>query len=101
MSEAERRMVIDLIAAAPLAGDLIPEGGGIRKLRVPASGRGKRGGGRVIYYYHSERLPVFLLAAFAKNERADLTLDERHQLAAAVKPLAETYGGRGDVEDRL
>ena len=92
MTDAERRTVIDLIASAPQAGDLIPEGGGIRKLRVPASGRGKRGGGRVIYYHHSERVPVFLLAAFAKNEQADLSMAERHQLADAVKRAVGNYG---------
>jgi hypothetical protein len=101
MTEVERRAVVGLIAAAPLAGDIIPEGGGIRKLRIPASGRGKRGGGRVIYYHHSDQLPVFLLAAFAKNERSDLSLSERHQLAAGVKGLAESYGGRSHVEARL
>jgi len=97
MTDAERRVVVDLIASAPLAGDLIPEGGGIRKLRVPASGRGKRGGGRVIYYHHSERVPVFLLAAFAKNERTDLSAAELHQLAAVAKVLAKSYGETGHV----
>jgi len=36
-------------------------------------GMGKRGGARVIYYYHNERLPVFLLSAYAKNRKADLS----------------------------
>lgn len=93
MAERERKAVVDLIAANPVVGDLIPEGGGIRKLRVPLQGRGKRGGARVIYYHHSERLPVFLLTAFAKNEQSDLTMDERHQLADAVKRVVENYGG--------
>jgi hypothetical protein len=85
--------VVDLIAANPLAGDLIPEGGGIRKLRMPLQGRGKRGGARVIYYHHSDRFPVFLLTVFAKNEQDDLTMAECHQLADAVKRAAKTYGG--------
>lgn len=85
--------MVDLIAANPLAGDLIPEGGGIRKLRMPLQGRGKRGGARVIYYHHSDRFPVFLLTVFAKNEQDDLTMAECHQLADAVKRAAKTYGG--------
>jgi hypothetical protein len=101
MTEIERRAVVDLIAAAPLAGEVIPEGGGIRKVRVPIAGRGKRGGGRVIYYHHSDRLPVFLLAAFAKNERSDLSMDDRHQLAAGVKLLAKFYGDRSHVQTSL
>ena len=93
MAEPERKAVVDLIAANPLTGDLIPEGGGIRKLRVPLHGRGKRGGARVIYYHHSERFPVFLLTVFAKNEQGDLSMAERHQLADAVKRVVEHYGG--------
>ena len=92
MAEPERRAVVDLIAANPGAGNMIPEGGGIRKLRVPLQGRGKRGGARVIYYHHSDRFPVFLLTVFAKNEQGDLSMAERHQLADAVKRVVETYG---------
>lgn len=92
MSEAERKAVVDLVAATLIAGDLIPQGGGIRKLRVPLEGRGKRGGARVIYYLHSVDYPLFLLACFAKDERSDLTMDERQALASALKRLAQTYG---------
>ncbi|HYD66952.1 type II toxin-antitoxin system RelE/ParE family toxin [Azospirillum sp.] len=101
LSEHERRVIVDMIAANPLAGDLIPEGGGIRKLRIPVAGRGKRGGARVIYYHHSERLPVFLLTAFAKNEQADLTMKERHALAAAVKQATVSYGRQADGQERV
>jgi hypothetical protein len=92
MTEPERRAVVDLVAANPMAGDVIPEGGGIRKLRIPLQGRGKRGGARVIYYHHSERFPVFLLTMFAKNEQGDLSMVERRQLADAVKRAVDIYG---------
>jgi hypothetical protein len=46
----------------------------------------------VVYFYHSRRMPVFLLTTFAKNERADLTRIEVHQLAKAVKSIAKEYG---------
>lgn len=101
MSEAERKAVVDVIAANPLAGDLIPDGGGIRKLRVPLGYRGKRGGARVIYYHHSALLPVFLLTVFAKNERSDLSAAERHALAALAKLLPETYGVAGHGKARV
>jgi hypothetical protein len=45
MSREERDAVVDYLAANPLAGDLIPGAGGIRKVRVPLAGRGKRGVG--------------------------------------------------------
>jgi hypothetical protein len=66
MTEDERSAVVDLVAADPECGDRI------RKIRVGFGGRGKRGGARVIYFYHHDRMPVFLLTAFAKNERVDL-----------------------------
>lgn len=80
------------MAANPFVGDLVPGGGGIRKLRVGLAGREKRGGARVICYVHSTELPLFLLACFAKNERSDLTIKERRLLAAAVKTIPRTYG---------
>lgn len=47
--------------------------GGVRKLRWARQGMGKSGGSRVIYYYHSDSKPLFLLTAYGKNERANLS----------------------------
>jgi hypothetical protein len=44
MTDAERDAVVDFFAASPQAGDVIPGAGGLRKVRVPLVGRGKRGG---------------------------------------------------------
>jgi hypothetical protein len=74
-----------------MAGDLIAGTGGVRKLRWAVVGRGKRGGARVIYFVHSERLPLFLLTAYAKNVRADLSDKERAGLKALVKEFPDTY----------
>ena len=58
---------------------MVPEGGGIREVRWAAQGRGKRGGVRVIYYFHSETFPLFLLTVYAKNQKANLTKAERQE----------------------
>jgi hypothetical protein len=92
LTEEERTGLVNDLASGPEVGDLIRGGGGIRKFRLGAGNRGKRGGVRVIYYYHSRRMPVFLLALFAKNERSDLSRDEVHRLAKAVKAIAKSYG---------
>jgi len=51
----------------PDAGDVIPGGAGLRKLRVPLPGRGKRGGARVIYYHWVSKEQCYLVYAYAKN----------------------------------
>ena len=65
LSEAERRDVIDYLAQHPKAGDLLEGTGGVRKLRWGRGDRGKSGGVRVIYYFHSEAMPMYLLTLFA------------------------------------
>jgi hypothetical protein len=87
-NETEKRELIDFLAENPLAGDEIPGTGGVRKVRFAASGRGKRGGARVIYYYLDETMPLYALLAYAKNAKEDMTGDEKRvvaSLAAALK----------------
>ena len=87
-SEDEKRELIDFLSEFPLAGDEIPGTGGVRKLRFAASGRGKRGGARIIYYYLDDSMPLYALLAYAKSDQGDLTPDEKHavsRLAAAIK----------------
>jgi len=69
----------------PTAGSAIPGTGGLRKLRWVASGRGKRGGTRVIYFWHPGSIRLLMLFAFAKNERADLTVEQRKVLRRIVE----------------
>jgi hypothetical protein len=87
LSQSERNDVIDYVAATPKAGDLIQGTGGVRKLRWARSGRGKSGGVRVIYYFHSESLPLYLLTVFGKGEKADLSQAERNELAKLAQVL--------------
>lgn len=91
MSEEERAEVVNALAAAPDAGVLIKGTGGLRKLRIPLAGRGKRGGARVIYWFHSETYPAVLLWVFAKNEADDLTAAQRTALAAATRDLLDDF----------
>jgi hypothetical protein len=85
LSDAERAELVAFIGANPEAGEVIAETGGVRKIRWALAGKGKRGGARVIYYHQSERLPVFLLAAYAKNAKANLSRAERklHEASGA------------------
>ena len=60
------------IAANPDAGEVIPGSGGCRKVRWQASGRGKRGGARVIYFNRSDEGKVWLLTMYAKAVRGNI-----------------------------
>lgn len=73
-----------LLMLRPDAGDIIPGSGGVRKVRVPAKGHGKSGGARIIYYWVQLNGKIFLLFAYAKNERANLTAKEAKALREAA-----------------
>lgn len=92
LTEEERALLVDYLAHNPAVGELVPGTGGVRKLRWGLEGRGKRGGARVIYFYHSADIPLFALTAYAKNERADLSQKDRNDFRRLTKLLAETYG---------
>ena len=56
----------------PEAGDVIPGGGGLRKFRFSARGKGTRGGARVIYYLAVSREQIFMLDIYSKAEKTDI-----------------------------
>jgi len=66
--ENEREALISWLARNPLAGDVIPGSGGLRKLRWSRNSLGKRGGARVIYYNVLEDGRVWLLIAYTKSK---------------------------------
>lgn len=61
------------IAQHPDAGNLIKGGGGIRKIRWTAKGKGKRGGVRIIYYHYVSRCEIILMLIYVKNEMNDIS----------------------------
>ena len=89
MSAEERSVLIDLLAANPTSG--VALGGYLYKIRFGRGDSGKSGGVRIIYLFAGENLPIFLLAVFAKNERANLSKAELTALAALAASLIKTY----------
>lgn len=94
LSDASWIALIDYVAEHPDAGDLIPCAGGARKLRWAASGRGKRGGARVIIYWHCGGCPVYLLFIYLKNEKPDLSQAEITTFKTICKELAHEHKAR-------
>jgi hypothetical protein len=94
MTDEERALLVDYLAYNPTSGDLIPGTGGVRKLRWGLEGRGKRGGARVVYFHHDASMPFFALTAYAKNERADLSQQDRNDFRQLTTLLVRRFKRR-------
>jgi len=89
MTEEDLLVLEDILLKNPKAGDVIPETGGIRKIRIPVEQIGKRSGGRVIYVDIEIKDCIYLLDVYAKNEKNDLTAKEKKMLKRLVVALKE------------
>jgi hypothetical protein len=89
VDDEQYRELQEQLVVRPTAGDLIPRSGGLRKVRIAASGRGKRGGARVIYYWVTAKSQIYMLLAYAKNEQENLT---EVQLKTLRNLIREEFG---------
>lgn len=87
LSDDDYRLVQAELAANPQAGEVISGGGGIRKYRFARPGMGKRGGGRLIYYWQNEIGVIFMLLAYAKGRQENLTNEQLVELRNLAKEL--------------
>jgi hypothetical protein len=90
-SAEEREEIVAMVASDPECGEVLQGTGGFRKVRVGRSGIGKRGGARVIYILRNESFPVFLIAVYGKNEKANLSKKERNELAKIADVIFTRY----------
>lgn len=88
-SDEEHAALVDHVARNPEAGVVIPDTGGVRKMRWARQGGGKRGGARVVYFYHQPDAPLYLLLAYAKAQREDMTPEEKRLVAALAAGLKQ------------
>ena len=86
-SDEDLRRLQNFLLVTPDAGDVIPGGSGLRKLRWSAQGRGKRGGARVIYYRHVPGERIYLIYAYAKSAQENLTREQVKALATLMKDI--------------
>ncbi len=88
ITAASRKKMEAAVAADPTAAPVVPGTGGIRKMRWAISSRGKRGGVRTIYFYHAGPQAIYLLTAYAKADRDDLSPADKKawsRLVAEIK----------------
>jgi mRNA-degrading endonuclease RelE of RelBE toxin-antitoxin system len=93
LSDEEYRQFQDWLVASPDLGKLIPGTSGLRKIRVAVKGKGKRGGGRVIYFWIVNQSRILLLFAYHKNEMEDLTSTQLAHLVAVVNEELDSETG--------
>ena len=88
--------LVSYLSENPNAGVLIQGSGGVRKIRWSKGDSGKSGGVRIIYYYYNETIPLYLLSVFAKNEKANISKEEKNILAKLVKELVNYWKNKDE-----
>ncbi len=91
LSTTERSELISYLSIHPKEGAIIEGSGGIRKLRWARGSSGKSGGVRIIYYYYNDSMPLYLIALFAKNEKANISAQEKLILKKLTKQLVALW----------
>ncbi|HHV42894.1 MAG TPA: type II toxin-antitoxin system RelE/ParE family toxin [Clostridiaceae bacterium] len=87
LGDEDLRKLQEELLLDPSKGDVIPKSGGARKVRVPLKGRGKRGGGRVIYVDVVVGQRIYLLMAYPKNELSTLTAEQLRKMRRVIVQL--------------
>jgi hypothetical protein len=88
LSDDKLRELQTALMRLPKAGAVIAGTGGIRKLRLAVhTGQGKRGSARLVYAYFEKSSVIGLLFLYAKNDRADMSAQEKAALRMAVENL--------------
>jgi mRNA-degrading endonuclease RelE of RelBE toxin-antitoxin system len=86
LDDDEYRLLQSFLADHPGSGKVIRHSGGMRKLRWAGSGRGKRGGLRIIYYWWISKDRISMLMVYPKSEQDDLTPEQLKQLKQQLAP---------------
>jgi mRNA-degrading endonuclease RelE of RelBE toxin-antitoxin system len=79
------RALQEALIFRPDAGVVIPQSGGLRKIRWALAGRGKRGGCRIIYYWDESTETFYMLYAYTKGAKEDLTTEQLRILSRLVR----------------
>ena len=88
----ERDTLVEFLALYPLAGEVIPDTNGVRRIKWSATNQGGRGGANVVYFFRDLNTPVYLLALYRKGENMKLSNWEKREIRRLVKDIIDTYG---------
>ena len=90
LTDDDLKLLQEELLFNPTKGDLIQGTGGLRKLRIAFEGRGKSGSARVCYVDFAVFERIYLITAYAKNEKDNLSSAERNEIKRLIKLLEST-----------
>jgi hypothetical protein len=93
LSDKELKALQEELTINPDKGDLIQGTGRLRKIRVAFEGRGKSGSARVCYVDFAVYEKLYLITVYTKNEKANLTKEERNEVKRLIDILKKTVKG--------
>lgn len=85
LTASEKQWLIDFLKDNPTIGIVEPGTLGARKMRLPAQGRGKSGGYRLIYFYWTSEHQIWLIDIYAKNEKELISKKELRTIITTIK----------------
>jgi len=89
LGDNELRQLQETLLQNPKAGDVIRGTNGLRKIRIAFEGQGKRSSGRVVYVDFTVHETVYLITAYPKNEKDNLSKAERNAIARMIAQLEQ------------
>ncbi|MCM1330671.1 MAG: type II toxin-antitoxin system RelE/ParE family toxin [Ruminococcus sp.] len=87
LTDEDLRRLQQEILQNPKAGDVVQGTGGLRKIRFAFENRGKSGSARVAYVDFAVDKEIYLIAVYAKNEKTNLTKEERNNIKKLIENL--------------
>jgi len=90
-AEEELRGLQNLLLTHPDAGDVIPGLDGLRKIRMPLPGRGKRGAARVLYLFFTLADKIVFLLVYTKNDFEDLPPEVKKTVKERIKEIRKEF----------
>jgi hypothetical protein len=89
LGDNELHQLQETLLQDPKAGDVIRGTKGLRKIRIAFARQGKSGSGRVAYVDFTAHETVYLITAYSKNEKDDLSKAERNEIAKMITRLEQ------------
>jgi hypothetical protein len=87
LGDEELRQLQEELLENPKAGAVLRGTGGLRTCRIAFPGCGKSGGGRVAYVDFTVHETIYLITAYPKSEKDNLTAKERNEIAKVIAVL--------------